>query len=279
MTFHKKRDILVCHLCGTEKTPPTSCPSCKAQSMMHYKGMGTEKVEALLHVLFPDMRMVRADADTTRHKGSLEKILHHFRSGKADLLIGTQMIAKGLHFPEVTLVGVLNCDGALQIPDFRAQEMVFQLIVQVAGRSGRGLEKGEVILQTALHTNPLLHMAARQDYHAFQKEELAIRHMFQFPPYTHIVKLICCCKEEQKAKEALQSWVNELQKRMPSNYICHPPTEAGHAKVKDVFRFQSLIRGPSARAITLALEETERAISFPSSIHRLVDVDPLSTFF
>lgn len=189
------------------------------------------------------------------------------------------MIAKGLHFPEVTLVGVLNCDGALQIPDFRAQETVFQLIVQVAGRSGRGVEKGEVILQTALPANPLLHMAARQDYQAFQKEELAIRHMFQFPPYTHIVKLICCSKEEQKAKTALHEWMNELQKHMPSNYICHPPTEAGHAKIKDVFRFQSLIRGPSARAITLALEEAEHALVFPSSILRLVDVDPLSTFF
>ena len=246
---------------------------------MQYRGMGTEKVEALLHVLFPDIRILRADADTTRHKGTLEQILHHFRSGKADVLIGTQMIAKGLHFPEVTLVGVLSCDGAMQIPDFRAQESVFQLIVQVAGRSGRGLEKGEVILQTSMPSHPVLQLASQQDFHTFQHEELAIRKMFQFPPFTHIVKLICSSKDEQKAKEALDEWMHKVQKHMPSNYICQEPTEAGHAKVKDIFRFQALIRGPSARTITRALEAAEQELSFSSSIHRLVDVDPLSTFF
>lgn len=279
MTFHKKLNTLTCHLCGKEMAPPRSCPSCKAENMIHYKGLGTEKVEAIMHALFPDMRILRADADTTRHKGSLEKILHHFRSGKADLLIGTQMIAKGLHFPEVTLVGVINCDSALQIPDFRAQEMTFQLIVQVAGRAGRGMEKGEVILQTTLPSHTIVQAAARQDFQTFQHEELTLRKMFDFPPYTHIVKVICSSTDEKKAKEVLTEWTSALQQLLPSNYICHPPTEAGHAKIKDVFRFQCLIRGPSAQVITNTIESLESSFSIPASVQRFIDVDPLSTFF
>lgn len=279
MTFHKKADKLVCHLCGVEIPPPKICPHCKAQSMMQFKGLGTEKVESVLHAIFPDIRIIRADADTTKHKGSLEKILHSFRSGKADLLIGTQMIAKGLHFPEVTLVGVLSCDGAMQIPDFRAQEMAFQLIVQVSGRAGRGLEKGEVILQTSLPTHSVIQCAARQDFDSFQKEELSIRKMFDFPPYTHIVKLICLSEDSNAAMATLHAWVTNVQKHLPSNYVCHPPTESGHAKVKDVFRYQALLRGPSARTITQALELAEAEVSLPKQVHRLVDVDPLSTYF
>lgn len=279
MTFHKKADRLICHLCGVEIPLPRTCPHCHAESMMQFKGLGTEKVEAVLHAIFPDLRIVRADADTTKHKGSLEKILHSFRSGKADLLLGTQMIAKGLHFPEVTLVGVLSCDGAMQIPDFRAQEMAFQLMVQVAGRAGRGLEKGEVVLQTSLPTHPVIHHAAQQDFDTFHREELEIRKIFDFPPYTHMVKLTCLSQEMKAAEEALHLWLTEIQQHLPSNYVCHPPAEAGHAKVKDVFRYQALIRGPHARVMTQALEKAESELSFAKNIYRLVDVDPLSTFF
>lgn len=279
LTFHKKTGRLVCHICGSEKTPPKTCPHCKSESMMQFKGLGTEKVEAVLHALFPDIRVMRVDADTTKHKGSLEKILHAFRSGKADVLIGTQMIAKGLHFPDVTLVGVLSCDGAMQIPDFRAQEMAFQLIVQVAGRAGRGIQKGEVILQTTLPSHPIMKAAAAQDFASFQKEELAIRKLFDFPPYTRMVKLITLSEEQQLAIDSMHSWLKEIQKHLPANYVCHPPAEAGHFKVKDVYRYQALVRGPNSRAITQALELAEIALSCPRGVQRLVDVDPLSTFF
>lgn len=246
---------------------------------MRYKGLGTEKVEAMLHAIFPDIRTVRADADTTAHKGSLEKLLHHFRSGKADILIGTQMIAKGLHFPEVTLVGILNCDSSMQIPDFRAQEMVFQLIVQVAGRAGRGLQKGEVVLQTALPSHPVIVHASRQDFMAFHEEELSLRCMFGFPPYTHIIKLVCSSSNQTEAEQTLNDWVGRIQAKLPENYICHPPVQAGHAKVKDIFRFQALVRGPSTKTIAQALDAVEAELAPTSGVHRHIDVDPLSTFF
>ena len=149
----------------------------------------------------------------------------------------------------------------------------------MAGRSGRGSQKGEVILQTSLPSHPVIRYAALQDFASFEKEELAIRNMFLFPPYTHIIKLICFSEDEEKTKKTLDMWTQAVHALLPSNYACHPPTEAGHAKVKDVYRFQALIRGPSVRLITKALETVERSQEFPSSVRRLVDVDPLSTFF
>ncbi|MBI3236531.1 MAG: primosomal protein N', partial [Chlamydiales bacterium] len=149
LTYHKKEEQLTCHLCSFSLSPPPKqCPECKQGETLQYKGVGTQQVEKTLHAIFPEIRTLRMDADTTRHKGSHEILLKQFRSGKADVLIGTQMIAKGLHFPSVTLVGILSPDGALNIPDFRSSETLFQLITQVAGRSGRGELPGEVVIQT-----------------------------------------------------------------------------------------------------------------------------------
>ncbi len=131
-------------------SPPVECPNCHGRHPLKFQGVGTEKIERSLHAIFPSIRILRIDADTTKHKGSHQKILRDFGTGKADILIGTQMIAKGLHFPEVTLVGVLNSDAGLNIPDYRASENVFQVVTQVAGRSGRGITPGEVIIQTSL---------------------------------------------------------------------------------------------------------------------------------
>ncbi|MCK4935199.1 MAG: primosomal protein N', partial [Simkaniaceae bacterium] len=161
LTFHKSENKLCCHMCSYElKPPPRDCPTCKSRMSMQYKGVGTEQVERSLHALFPDIRTIRMDGDTTKHKGSHDRLLKQFRSGKADVLIGTQMIAKGLHFPSVTLVCVLNTDGAINIPDFRASENIFQLLVQVSGRSGRGALPGEVIIQTQLKDNPTIQCGA-----------------------------------------------------------------------------------------------------------------------
>ncbi|NGX27725.1 MAG: hypothetical protein K940chlam6_01663, partial [Chlamydiae bacterium] len=188
LTYHRREATLSCHLCDFRKPTPKSCPSCHADGPLKFKGAGTEMVERSLHALFPDIRTLRLDADTTRHKGSHEQIFKQFRSGKADVLIGTQMIAKGLHFPMVTLVGVLGLDGSLNIPDFRASENVFQLLTQVSGRSGRGELMGEVLIQTHLTKhNTILH-AASGDFESFYAEEIETREMFGFPPFTHLVK-------------------------------------------------------------------------------------------
>jgi primosomal protein N' (replication factor Y) len=279
MTFHKSRNALFCHLCGAERPPPTACPYCKASSMIKYQGVGTEKIEAMLRGIFPGIRLLRADADTARHKGALEKLLNDFRTGKADVMVGTQMIAKGLHFPEVTLVGILNCDASLQIPDFRSQESIFQLITQVAGRAGRGRVQGEVVLQTSLPDHPTILTASRQDYHSFFRDELEIRKTFNFPPFTHIVKFVFHGPDERSVQAAATSWAAELQKRLPAQFLCHPALPCGHAKINDRWRYQCLIRGPSVSAITAIVEQIDQKHRSPPGVQRFCDVDPVATFF
>lgn len=279
LTFHKSENILSCHLCGLELIPPRICPHCKTASMIRYKGVGTEKVEAALHGIFPEIRTLRADADTTRHKGSLDQILHGFRTGKADVMVGTQMMAKGLHFPEVTLVGVLNSDATLNIPDFRAQETVFQLITQVSGRAGRGLNPGEVVLQTCLPDHPTIQTAARQDYEAYYADESKVRQMFGFPPFSHIVKFVFSGPNLELVEAAAKMWSQAFINHLPPQFTCHPPLPCGHPKMKDQWRYQILIRGPSILNITTLAEGLERKIKLPPNVHRFCDVDPVSTFF
>ncbi len=279
LTFHKFHHILACHLCGMETLPPNECPTCKKESLIQYRGAGTERIEATLKAILPHARVLRADQDTTRHKGSLDQLLTAFRSGKADVMIGTQMIAKGLHFPEVTLVGVLNCDSSLHIPDFRASENVFQLITQVAGRAGRGFEKGEVVLQTSLPESAVIQKAAAQDYLNFYREESAIREMFGYPPFLYFVKFTFVGPDEKETENAALLFHDAIYQVLPSHYIVHPPLPSGHAKIKDLWRFQVLVRGPNVSLITSRLEEIDKKVKRPSSIRRHIDVNPLTTFF
>jgi primosomal protein N' (replication factor Y) len=246
---------------------------------MKFRGAGTEQIERALHAILPEIRTIRVDADTTRHKGSHQKLLRDFATGKADVLLGTQMIAKGLHFPEVTLVGVLNSDAGLSIPDFRASETVFQLITQVAGRAGRGLVPGEVIVQTCLMDNSTIKLAAAQDYQKFFEDEISIRQMFDFPPFTQLVKLTFSGPNERQTAEIAESFRQKMGKFLASSFILNPIVPSGHAKVKDNFRFQFLVRGPHIYSINRSIEETKKELALPQSIHLLIDVNPLSTFF
>jgi primosomal protein N' (replication factor Y) (superfamily II helicase) len=276
LTFHKGQNHLACHLCGFElPRVPQQCPGCQAEEAFGFKGAGTELVEKSLQAMFPQVRTLRLDADTTRHKGSHDKLFKQFRAGKADVLIGTQMIAKGLHFPNVTLVGVLNTDSALHIPDFRSAEQTFQLITQVAGRSGRSELKGEVILQTRLPDHPTIALASKLDYPAFFKEEIVGRELFYFPPYCHLVKLVFSGKNERATEAYAQEARQILVSRLSSDFQLHLVTACGYAKIKDRFRFQCLIKGAKTGPITEAVAK----LKAPSPIHLLVDVDPLSTFF
>lgn len=279
LTFHKLHNTLSCHLCGFDCAPPSICPNCRKPSLIRYGGIGTEKVEAALYKIFPEIRVLRADADSTKHKGSLEKILNDFRTGKADVLVGTQMIAKGLHFPEVTLVGILNCDTTLNIPDFRAQESVFQLITQVAGRSGRGITKGEVILQTSLPDHPTILAASRQDYPAFYAEEVETRKLFAFPPYNHIIKFVFSGTDQKAVEESARSMGEALQKELPAKFTCHPALPCGHPKVNERWRYQCLVRGPSVSFVTSLAERLDKELRRPSCVSFFCDVDPISTFF
>ncbi|MGR3973400.1 MAG: primosomal protein N' [Candidatus Rhabdochlamydia sp.] len=275
LTLHKETSSLTCHLCHYEIKDVKVCPCCKAEGCFQFKGAGTEKLEHTLHALFPGARTLRLDADTTRHKGSHDKLFKQFKAGKADILIGTQMVAKGLHFPSVTLVGILNADTSLHIPDFRASEQAFQLITQVSGRSGRGELKGEVILQTSLPSHPLFDHAIKLDYLSFYHDEIKTRQLFNYPPFCHLIKLIFTGKDERAVQQHAHHVRNTLCQQLPSSFEFLPITACGYAKVKDQFRFQCLIKAEKIPLLTPLL----KTIHIPSSIRLLVDIDPLSTYF
>lgn len=280
MTFHRGENSLSCHLCGFHLTPPPrECPSCKGAAPLKFRGIGTEQVEKALHAILPDIRTIRMDADTTRHKGSHQKLLREFGTGKADVLIGTQMIAKGLHFPEVTLVGVLNSDASLNIPDFRASETIFQLITQVAGRAGRGVNRGEVIIQTAMPDNPTIQFAAKQDYLGFFKEEIAVREMFKYPPFAHLAKIVFSGKSSQETLHTANEVRSRLSNFLPRTFELNPVIPCGYAKVKDMYRFQFLLRAPQMTALNGALQAVEEKYSLPRNVKMSIDVDPSSTYF
>jgi primosomal protein N' (replication factor Y) (superfamily II helicase) len=280
MTFHLGDNALACHQCGFIRSPPPQqCPQCQHPNPLKFRGVGTELIEKNLLALFPGIRTLRVDADTTRHKGSHQKLLKAFSSGKADVLIGTQMIAKGLHFPSVTLVGVLNCDANLNIPDFRASETVFQLITQVSGRSGRGEIPGEVILQTSLPDNATIRLAADNDYEKFFEEELAVRKLFNYPPFVNMVKVAFSGPQQRETctyAENVRGW---LMARLGTQFEWHAVIPAGHVKVKGQYRYQFLIRGTNIYALHHAIEDFRQTVKPSRKIKMRIDVNPTSTFF
>lgn len=279
LTFHKGEQKLACHLCGYEIPPPAACPECTSPHSMKFKGVGTEQVEAALNRIFPDIRTLRMDADTTKHKGSHSRLFKAFGRGKADVMIGTQMIAKGLHFPEVTLVGVLSCDTSLNIPDFRASEKTFQLLTQVAGRAGRGVKAGEVILQTFIPDNNTIKLATEQAYKSFYEEEIAIRELFAYPPFSTLIKISSSSSSEKKAFEALENLRQRLRSKLPEACELMPPLPAGHKKVKEQYRFNLLLKGPQALPMIRALSHFSSEFISHKDLKLSVDVNPSSTFF
>jgi primosomal protein N' (replication factor Y) (superfamily II helicase) len=277
LTFHLKSNALTCHLCNYQLSPPPRlCPQCKTEHSLKFKGAGTEMVERALHALLPNIRTLRLDADTTRHKGSHDILFKNFRAGKADVLIGTQMIAKGLHFPQVTLACILNADGNLQIPDFRASETVFQLLTQVAGRSGRGHLSGSVIIQTHLPDHSVIELAKEQNYTAFFAKEIAIRKLFHYPPFTRLVKITISGKDVHAVQSRANTLRSELIQELPSTFEILPVTPCGYAKIKGDFRFHFLIK---AEKIGPLLKQLRHRETTDKHLRLHIDVDPLSTFF
>jgi primosomal protein N' (replication factor Y) len=213
------------------------------------------------------------DRDTTRKKMSHEELYKQFRAHKADVLIGTQMIAKGFHFPSVTLVGILNADAHLSIPDFRSAEQAFQLITQVAGRAGRGELAGEMILQTYLPNHPVIHLASKQDYDAFYAKELAERKEFAYPPFYQLIKVSCFGEDIKKTQESAEALHQQLTLKLPSETHLLPVMPAGHAKIKGIYRFQFLIKTHKISSVVPILATLAPAKGCQ------IDVNPTSTFF
>ncbi len=280
LTYHKSNHELTCHLCSYQiKPPPKCCPSCNKEETMQFKGFGTEMVEKSLNALFPEMRTLRLDRDTTRHKGSHELLFKQFRSGKADVMIGTQMIAKGLHFPSVTLVAILNTDSALNIPDFRASETVFQLITQVAGRSGRSDLPGEVIIQTFMPDNESIQLGSKQDFLAFYEKESAIRALFDYPPESRMAKIVISSPIESEIISEAHTLRTLLLRSLPAQYELFPILPCGYAKIKNRYRYQFLIKGKHLLPFSQIMKKILENHRLPKEMRILIDIDPSSTYF
>nr|WP_077309684.1 primosomal protein N' [Terribacillus halophilus] len=241
LTYHRSSEQLKCHYCGYEEPVPHFCPSCESDTIRYF-GTGTQKVEETLTQLLPEARIIRMDVDTTRRKGSHEKLLGAFGRGEADILLGTQMIAKGLDFERVTLVGVLAADSMLHLPDFRAAEKTFQLLTQVSGRAGRHALPGEVIIQTYSPEHYSVELAASGDYRPFFQTEMQTRRVFQYPPYFYLALLTISHQNQVKAMQTTQTIAQLLQKHLSDQVRILGPTASPLARIKDRYRFQCMIK-------------------------------------
>lgn len=276
MTYHKGQNALICHLCHSSLSPPPrTCPECHSEGLLKFRGVGTEQVETALYAIFPELRILRLDADTTKHKGSHQKLYRSFRTGKADLLIGTQMLAKGLHFPEVTLVGILNSDISLNIPDFRSGENTFQLLTQVAGRAGRGLADGEVIIQTCVPENSTIQHASRQDFESYFKEEYAIRKLLCYPPFAHLATLRFSGKDLSELQNKAEKCRQDMIRQLPEGYHVSVVDAPTHAKIKEIYRLQFVIKGPKLAPIQTAIRKILDFKSPCRKVKILVDINPV----
>jgi primosomal protein N' (replication factor Y) len=275
MTLHKSENRLICHVCGARRLPPQKCPACNDPSIK-FGGFGTERVETIVREVFPQARIARVDTDTMQRKNQLRDTLRDFRAQKLDLLIGTQMIAKGLDFPNVTLVGVLNADLALNLPDFRAAERTFQLLVQVAGRAGRGEILGEVLIQTFTPHSPAIQFARHNDYEGYASQELDFRRQFDYPPFSHVLLITSRGKHEAQAEFALQTVARRLKEGLPEGVIMGEPCPAPLAKAHGQFRFQLLMRAQAIRALSRHVQGVVKALTLPPDVTVIWDVDPMN---
>ncbi len=272
LTYHRTDERLVCHVCGHQSIVPRKCPECKNPGIA-LQGYGTQKVEEILKKVLPEASFARIDADAMRRKNALKDILRKFKSQKIDILIGTQMIAKGLHFPNVTLVGILNADLGLHVPDFRAGERTFQLITQVAGRAGRGELEGEVIVQTFTPHSPSIQFARRHDFDGYSEQEMEMRRQFKFPPFAHCGVLTARSTHERRAEFTLQTLHLRLKENLPPSISLGEVLPSPLIRSHDQFRFQITLRSHKARPLTNHVQTILRKTTLPEDVTVVFDMD------
>lgn len=245
MTYHKEKNAGVCHYCGRELSVPKICPKCGSKYIRHF-GTGTEKVEEFVSEMFPEAGVARLDMDTVRRKGSITKILNDFKKGKTDILIGTQIVAKGLDFRNVGLVGIISADVSLNIPDFRSSERTFQLVTQAAGRAGRGELRGSVIIQTYSPEHYALKYAAKQDFEGFYEEEIRMRRLMCYPPYSDLIQLVFRAEDEDAVRQTAADAYSYLTGNMPDELSKNvfEPQKSPLNKESGKYRYQMLIKAP-----------------------------------
>jgi primosomal protein N' (replication factor Y) len=276
MTWHRAPRRLRCHYCDAEQRRPEACPRCGGEELLEL-GEGTERVEDLVRSALPGARIERMDRDTIRGRGAHERVLRRFAAGEIDVLVGTQMIAKGHDFPRVTLVGVLSADQALGLPDFRSAERAFQLLTQVAGRAGRGNLPGTVIAQAFDADHPVLRLAATQDYEAFFEREMRYRRALRYPPLSGLVQILVSDAEQGRARRFGTELVSALRQVEPTRLLLAGPGPAPVERLKGRFREQILARGAGKRRLVEAVGRALEAVEGRVPRRALqVDVDPLS---
>jgi primosomal protein N' (replication factor Y) len=237
--------------------------------------MGTQRVETVIKKCFPKARVMRMDADTTRRKNAYDEILGDFRSGKIDILVGTQMIAKGLHFPNVTLVGVIYADLSLHVPDFRASERTFQLLAQVAGRAGRGDVAGEVIVQTYTPHHTAIQAARNLDYEGLCAEEIEFRKELMYPPAAHLICITLKGKSEPEVKYCTELIATKLDKAIGDTARISDACPAPLAKAKGFYRYQIILRGRSVSKMANPIKQIFATTKLPKTVTAAIDVDAL----
>ncbi len=278
LTYHRPVEMLRCHLCGHSQAAPRICPepACRNPAI-RYAGLGTQKVEETLVKLFPHARIQRMDSDALKRKDDMRRILAQFRLGKIDVLIGTQMIAKGLHFPNVTLVGIIYADLSLHMPDFRAAERTFQLLTQVSGRAGRGDVEGEVVVQAFTPFHPAIQYARRHDFVGFYEQELEFREQLKYPPLTRAAMLTLRSRNEDKAKLSADYLKAELDKSLKSfrDLIVAGPAPSPLLKAETYYRYQLMLRTPHMSKLSHALAKLLQTLRLAEDVQLTVDIDPV----
>ena len=278
LTHHRQGERAVCHYCDYEIEAPPVCPECKFAGI-RYGGLGTQKLEAEVKARFADYTCLRMDSDTMTAPGSHEEALEKFRRGEVKILLGTQMIAKGLDFPNVTLVGVINADTALHLPDFRAGERTFQLVTQVAGRTGRGTLGGRVLVQTFSPEHAAIQAAVRHDYATFADQELPIREEYGYPPFTSMVRIELRSESESQVEAFAEQLGEAIRKQLdlagPEAGRVRGPAPAPIAKLRGNFRFHMLVQGPELDPLRAAVAAAGEELKTPEGVIWVPDVDPL----
>jgi len=277
LTYHRREQALRCHICGHGARAPGQCPECRSRAI-RFHGLGTEKVEDVLGKLFPDATIRRMDSDTLKRKEDYRRILGDFRRGKIDILVGTQMIAKGLHFPRVTLVGIVYADTGLHLADFRAGERTFQLLTQVAGRAGRGDVEGEVIVQSFTPFHPAIQFARRHDFAGFYDAEMEFRGQLKYPPYTRAAMLTLRGRNEEKvafSAEHLKKAIEPMARAI-SDLVLAGPAPAPLLRAEAFYRYQIMLRTGQMSALSRRLAEVTADLSLPEEVTLTVDIDPMN---
>jgi primosomal protein N' (replication factor Y) (superfamily II helicase) len=279
LTYHRHEQKLCCHCCGYETTVPQVCPTDTCRNPeIRYVGLGTEKVEETLAKMFPRARIRRMDSDSMKRKEDYRTILGDFRAGKIDILIGTQMIAKGLHFPNVTLVGIVYADMSLHIPDFRASERTFQLLTQVSGRAGRGEVEGEVIIQAFTPFHPAIQYARHHDFLGFFEQEIEFRRQLQYPPVGRMALLTLRGRSEEKVQFSAEYIKQELERawRDETGLIIAGPAPAPLLKKESFFRYQIMLRTRRIARLSKRLQGLLAGLKLPDDVTLAVDIDPVN---